>query len=42
MERNKIGKEFELTEREKKTFMKWEDILKFHQYIKKSLKTQVI
>jgi hypothetical protein len=37
VERSKIGKEFELTEREKKTFMKWEDVLKFHQDMFKKL-----
>jgi integrase len=37
LERSKIGKEFELTEREKKTFMKWEDILKFYQNLKTNL-----
>jgi integrase len=31
VERSKIGKEFELTEKEKKNFMVWEDILKFRQ-----------
>ena len=36
MERNKIGKEFELTEKEMKTFMKWEDIVTFYQDLKKS------
>lgn len=37
IERNRIGKEFELTEREKKTFMKWEDVLKFYQNLKTKL-----
>jgi hypothetical protein len=37
LERSKIGKEFELTEREKKTFMKWEDVLKFYQNLKTNL-----
>jgi len=37
IERSKIGKEFTLTEREKKTFMKWEDVMKFHQYLFKLL-----
>jgi integrase len=37
LERSKIGKEFELTEREKKTFMKWEDVLKFYQNLKTKL-----
>jgi hypothetical protein len=34
IERSRIGKEFELTEREKKTFMKWEDVLQFYQNMK--------
>jgi hypothetical protein len=37
IERNKIGKEFNLTEREKKTFMKWEDVMMFHQDMLKNL-----
>jgi len=37
IERNRIGKEFELTEREKKTFIKWEDVLKFYQNMKTNL-----
>jgi len=31
IERDKIGKEFELTEKEKKSFMIWEDVLKVYQ-----------
>ena len=31
VERSKIGKEFELTEKEKKNFIIWEDILKFRE-----------
>lgn len=37
LERSKIGKEFDLTEKEKKTFMKWEDILNLHQSLSKKL-----
>jgi hypothetical protein len=37
IERNKIGKEFQLTKREQITFMKWEDILEFYQNMKTKL-----
>ena len=37
VERSKIGKEFELTEKEKKNFMVWEDILKFRQSLLNNL-----
>jgi hypothetical protein len=32
-----MGKEFELTEKEKKSFMKWEDILEFYKNVSKDL-----
>jgi hypothetical protein len=37
IERDKIGKEFELTEKEKKSFMIWEDVLKVYEKISKNL-----
>jgi len=37
MERDKIGKEFDLTEKEIKSFMVWEDILTIYQKIKNTL-----
>jgi hypothetical protein len=37
VERSKIGKEFELTEKEKKNFIVWEDILKFRQSLLNNL-----
>lgn len=37
IERNKIGKEFDLTEKEKKSFMLWEDILNIRDHMLKSL-----
>jgi hypothetical protein len=37
IERSKIGKEFDLTEKEKKSFMLWEDILKVRENILQNL-----
>jgi integrase len=37
MERSLIGKEFELTEKEKKTFMLWEDIQKIYSEISRTV-----
>lgn len=37
IERDKIGKEFELTDKEKKSFMIWEDVLKVYEKISKNL-----
>ncbi len=37
IETSKIGKEFELTEREKKTFIKWEEVLQMYEDMKKNL-----
>ena len=37
IDKNKMGKEFELTEKEKKSFMKWEDILEFYKHMSKDL-----
>jgi hypothetical protein len=37
IEEEKVGKEFELTEKEKKSFMIWEDILKVHQQMLSNL-----
>jgi len=37
VERSKIGKEFDLTEKEKKNFMVWEDIVNFRQTLLKNL-----
>jgi hypothetical protein len=37
IDQNKIGKEFQLTEREQKTFMKWEDVLEFYIKLSKQL-----
>lgn len=37
VERSKIGKEFDLTEKEKKNFMIWEDILNFRQSLLNNL-----
>ena len=39
IERNNIGKEFDLTEREQKTFLIWEDILKVYDKMLQTLDT---
>ena len=37
IERDKIGKEFQLTEKEQKSFIRWEDILKMYATISKNV-----